>query len=97
MSDDFENFVVAQGKTILGASIKTEWFDEHGFMPFVGGCGISGGMQKTAGAARQMIFEYLHGEIQLRIDDHKARIKELEVLQTKLGDDVFNLGQFKTA
>lgn len=94
MKKDFETFEVTNGKTKLTANIYTDWMDEKGFKPFVGGCGIAEA-QKNPDTARQLIFEHFHSDIQWRIDEHNERIKELESLQAKLGDDVFNLARFK--
>ena len=96
-----ERFDVEKGKTKIRLAIskepKTSIFSDgkDGFHPWAGGCGI-GGNNRTLAGARLVCFEHVtSSDIKRRIADHKARLLELEYLEQTLGDDTFNLGQFK--
>ena len=96
-----EKFEVKKGGTKFNLVVSQEPDDsifsnngKGGFKPWAGGCGI-GSCQTTKTIARGILFGYITMEIKNRITKTKKELAELEALQTALGDDVFNLGQFK--
>ena len=95
-----ERFEVKDGKTCFNLAIshekKTSIFSDgkDGFHPWSGGCGI-GGNNRTMAGARLVCFESVTGDIDRAIKNHEDRVAELKRLRETLGNDVFNLGQFK--
>jgi hypothetical protein len=69
--------------------------DADGFRPWINGCAISMSL-KNIDMARLAIFSHIVASLLQRKEE---RYKELELIQStldKLGNDIFNLGQFKT-
>jgi hypothetical protein len=96
-----ERFELKDGKTNFALAIShepiTSIFSDGksaGFHPWSGGCGISG-THHTIGGARLVCFQHVKADINRKISEYDTRLVELKRLSETLGDDVFNLGQFK--
>ena len=86
-----EQFEIPYGSGKIGASISK---DEDGFKPWCGGCGI-GKAEPTINGARQTIFNHVQIRLKgIKVDAENV-VKQSEKSLAILGNDLFNLGQFK--
>lgn len=77
---------------IGNASISKE---KDGFKPWVGGCAIDGSLKDMA-EARLAIFNHVVDELKHRKETKLTEISNIDNAMSRLGDDCFNLGQFKS-